>query len=142
MTFFEQELNKLFGKEKGLQDVRIVGNACYGRLSRDIRVKIHFITGSVADHYEALKVTLINRCEGPIDSMVLRFRDTWGVKKVSNPNFRDGISPHIWQSGRETEWYVYRPSQEDYGQLSKAVNDYLEVFREPVQEHHMEQKMG
>lgn len=142
MTFFEQELNKLFGKDNGLQDVQIVGNACYGRLSGDIRVKIHFITGRIADHYEALKVTLINRREGPIDSMVLHFRDIWGVKKVNNPNFRDGICPYIWKDGRETDWYVYRPSKEDYGQLSKAVNDYLEVFREPVQEQHLEQKMG
>lgn len=142
MTFFEQELQKLFGKDKGLQDVRIVGNACYGRLSEDIRVKIHFNYSRVVDEYDTLKVTLINRREGPIDSMVIHFSDLWGAKKVDNPNFKDGIYPYIWTYQRRSEWYVYQPTKEDYGQLSSAVNDYLDMFREPVQEQHMEQQMS
>lgn len=41
-------------------------------------------------------MTLLNRREGEIDSSLLRFRDLWGMKKVSNPNFREGVSPHLW----------------------------------------------
>ena len=29
MTFFLQELQKIFGKDMGLSDIRTVGNACY-----------------------------------------------------------------------------------------------------------------
>lgn len=141
MTFFEQELQKLFGKGTGLSDVRIVGNACYGRLSEDIRVKIHFTNMFSSGNYDALKVVLINRREGPIDSMALRFSDLWGIRMVNNPNFRDGVSPHIWQDGRDVKWYIYKPTEADYRQLSGAVSDYLDVFREPVQEPQMGQKM-
>ena len=81
MTFFEQELQKIFGKGMGLSDIRIVGNACYGRLSGDIRMKAYFDTGRVADRYEMLKVTMLNRREGVIDSIELRFSDLWGRKR-------------------------------------------------------------
>lgn len=141
MTFFEQELKKIFGKDMGLSDIRIVGNACYGRLSGDIRMKAAFATGRVADQYEMLKVTMLNRREGPIDSVALHFSDLWGRKKVDNPNFRDGICPHMWKDGGKTEWYAYKPDEADYRQLSGAVSGYLDVFREPAQEQQMGQKM-
>ncbi len=142
MTFFEQQLQRIFGKGMGLSDIRIVGSACYGRLSGDIRMKAYFDTCRVADQYEMLKITMLNRNEGPIDSVALRFSDLWGRKKVNNPNFRDGIYPHIWKDGGKPEWYVYKPNAADYGQLSRAVSDYLDVFREPVQEPQMVQAMG
>lgn len=141
MTFFEQELHRLFGRDMGLSDIRIVGDACYGRLSGDIRMKANFATGRVADQYEALKITMINRREGPIDSMVLHFSDLWGRKKVTNPNFREGIYPYIWKDGRNAEWYVYKPTEADYEKLSGAVSSYLDVFREPVQDMQMGQTM-
>lgn len=139
--FFEQELQKIFGKDMGLSDVRIVGNACYGRLTGDIRMKAVFATGMVADRYEMLKVTLINRREGPIDSVALRFADLWGRKKVNNPNFRDGVYPYMWKYSGKTEWYAYQPDADDYRQIAGAVRDYMDVFREPVQEQQMEQRM-
>lgn len=141
MTFFEKELQKIFGKDMGLSDIRIVGNACYGRLSGDIRMKAAFATGRVADQYEMLKITMLNRREGPIDSVALHFSDLWGRKKVNNPNFRDGICPHIWKDGGKTEWYAYKPDEADYRKLSGAVSGYLDVFREPAQEQQMGQKM-
>lgn len=141
MTFFERELKKLFGTGANFSDPRFVGNCCYGRLTDQIRVKIHFQTGMVADHYDRLKVTLLNRNEGTIDSMVVKFGDVWGLKKTTNPNFRDGVNLHIWSYGKETGWYVYQPGKEDYKVLSEAVKTYLEVFQEPEEAMQMGQKM-
>ncbi|MCI9071450.1 MAG: hypothetical protein HFH80_01330 [Lachnospiraceae bacterium] len=141
MTFFEQELQRIFGKDMGLSDIRIVGNACYGRLSGDICLKAKFVAVSKANYYDVLKVTMLNRHEGPIDCVRLHFSDLWGRKKVNNPDFRDGIHAHIWKNGGKTEWYVYKPTDADFRQLSGAVSDYLDVFREPVQEPQMEQRM-
>lgn len=50
------------------------------RLTDQIRVKINFQTGMVADHYDRLKVTLLNRNEGTIDSMVVKFGDVGSEK--------------------------------------------------------------
>lgn len=141
MTFLEQELKKMVGKEPAFTEQRYVGNACYGRLTDNIRVKVNFQTGGIADHYDRLKVTLLNRNEGIIDSMVLTFQDVLGIKKTSNPNFRDGVNPHIWSYGRETKWYVYQLGEADYKKMSEAVNTYLEVFKEPVETMQMGQRM-
>ena len=141
MTFFERELKKMFGTGASFSEPRFVGNCCYGRLTDQIRVKINFQTGMVADHYDRLKVTLLNRNEGMIDSMVVKFRDVWGLKNTTNPNFRDGVNPHIWSYGKETSWYVYQPGKEDYKVLSEAIKTYLEVFQEPEEAMQMGQKM-
>lgn len=141
MTFFEQELRKLFDHNAVFADVKFVGNTCYGRLTDNIRVKINFQTGRIADHYDRLNVTLLNRSEGQIDSMVIRFHDLWGNKQTSNLNFREGVSPHIWQDGNKADWYVYHPNKTDYRQLSEAVGTYLSVFQEPVQGQQMGQNM-
>lgn len=133
MTFFEQELEKLFAHDNVITNKRFVGNACYGRLSDSIRVKICFTTYGYAGHYEALNVTLLNRNEGVIDHMLLHFSDLWGIKRTNNPNFREGIAPRIWKDQGKAEWYVYRPTGEDYKQLADAVRTYVETFLEPVQ---------
>lgn len=141
MTFFEQELKKMFAGSELLHDIRFVGNVCYGSLTEDIRVKAGFITCGYADHYEALKVTLINRHDGPIDSLVLPFRDILGKKQVNNPNFSDGLYPHVWKDNGKADWYVYHPAAADYKAIAGAASDYLGVFQEPVQEQQMGQKM-
>lgn len=141
MTFFEQELRKLFDHDAVFADARFAGNVCYGRLNEDVRIKAWFVTCGCADNYEALKVMLINRREGEIDSSLLCFRDLWGMKKVNNPNFRDGVSPHMWVYNGKAEWYAYTPGADDRQQLKEAVQTYLSVFQEPVQSQRMEQKM-
>lgn len=134
MTKFEQELRRMFDYDAVFPHTKFVGNACYGRLTDQIRVKICFQTGRIADQYDRLKVALLNRNEGVIDSMVLKFQDVWGVKKVSNPNFREGVSAHLWRDGNAVDWYVYHPTEADCQKLAGAVKTYLEVFQEPVEE--------
>ena len=142
MTKLEEELYRMFGHSEVLKNAKFVGNACYGRLTDQIRVKISFHTGMAADHYDRLKVTLLNRNEGMIDSMELKFGDVWGRKKTDNSNFRDGIIPHLWRDGLKTDWYVYHPEKQDYRKLVDAVRMYLEVFQEPGEEERIRQKEG
>ena len=96
MTFLEQELHKIFEKDMGLSDMRIVGDACYGRLTEDIRVKINFTTCGTKGWYEALKVTLINPSQGPIDSILLHLRDLSGFKKSLKSDSRNEATVCIW----------------------------------------------
>jgi hypothetical protein len=131
MNYFEQELRRLFGNDVAISDKRFVGRAFFGKLTENLRVRVDFVTMGRADHYEALKATVINRNDGPVDTLTLSFSDLLGRKSVNNPNFREGISPYIWKYGDEIEWYVYRPTKADYDQISGALNNYFDVFREP-----------
>lgn len=131
MTFFEQELRRIVGDE--YPDATFVGRACYVRLSEMNRAKLQFISTSIASHYDALRLTILNRNEGQVDTLTLRFSDLLGKKQVSNPNFRDGVDPYIWDDHGQASWYVYHPDSRDYQKLTDAATDYLEVFQEQVQ---------
>ena len=134
MNYFEQELRRLFGNDASISDKRFVGRAFFGKLADNLRVRIEFVTLGMSDHYEAIKATIINRNDGPVDAVTLRFSDLLGRETVSNQNFRDGITPYIWKYGDKIEWYVYKPIKADYDQISESLNDYFDVFREPSQE--------
>lgn len=131
MNYFEQELRKLFGNNAAISDKRFVGRAFFGKLTDNLRVRVEFVTMGTADHYQALKATVINRNDGPVDSVTLRFSDLLGKKAVDNPNFSKGVTPYIWKYGEEISWYVYKPNKADYDKISDAINDYLDVYREP-----------
>ena len=131
MNYFEQELCRLFGNDAAISGKRFVGRAFFGKLTENLRVRVNFVTMGRADHYEALKATVIKRNDGPVDTLTLSFSDLLGRKSVNNPNFREGISPYIWKYGDKIEWYVYKPTKADYDQISEALNNYFDVLREP-----------
>ena len=110
-----------------------MGRACYVRLNDMNRAKIQFVTGMIASQYNALQLTILNRSEGQVDTLRLRFSDLLGTKMTSHPNFRNGVEPHIWDDYGKVDWYVYHPTRQDYEKLSNAVSDYLEVFQDMSQ---------
>lgn len=128
MTFFEQELRKITSLCAGIATPVFAGRACYCDLGEDNRARLEFVTLGYADHYEALQATILNRAEGKVDSLLFRFSDIWGKRQVSNPNFRDGVIPCLWNDGRKTDWYVYQPNDADCKQLAASVSAYLDVF--------------
>lgn len=107
------------------------------QLDPDLRARLEFVSLNIAGQYNALKLTILNRTEGAVDVNILRFGDLLGKKKVSNPNFSDGILPHLWDDYGKVDWYVYQPTQADYRLLAGTVDEYLQVFQrqEEAQEH-------
>jgi hypothetical protein len=132
MNFFEQELRRLTKHCDGINNPTFAGRACYVDLGGDNRAKLEFVTGIVADRYEAVKATILNRSEGEVDTLRFRFEDIWGRKQVANPNFSKGIVPYIWTYDRankgDSEWYVYKPTDADIKKLAVEVSGYLAVF--------------
>ena len=131
MNFFESELRKLFEDGQVMDDPTFSGRICMGTLGKDVRVRVQFITGMIASQYDALKISVLNRTEGAIDTHVLKLRDVLGKKAVpGNPNFREGVYPYIWDDHGEASWYAYQPNQADRSAIRKAVGQYLDVFRD------------
>ncbi len=129
MTIFEQELSRI-AKAAGISKPVFAGRACYVDLGGNNRAKLQFVTLGYADHYEALKATILNRTEGDVDYVMIRFADVWGKKPVANPNFRDGVIPYIRKSGEKHDWYVYRPNDADIKQLAAEIGGYIDVFKD------------
>ena len=68
-NFFEQELRKLFEDGKVIQDPVFVGRACLGGLDAGRQVRAEFVTMGHADHYEALRLTLLDNDLGVVDTI-------------------------------------------------------------------------
>lgn len=141
MNFFEQELRKIMNRSSLAADASYVGRSCFVTLNPDLRAKLTFITMGIASHYEAMKMTILNRKEGEVDNTILRFSDLWGKKQVTNPNFKSGILPHIWDDYGSPKWYVYQPEPADYQLLAKSVDEYLQVFQTQEMSEHPGQQM-
>ena len=129
MNYFEQELKKVIAQSDVAGGASYVGRACFVSPAPDLRAKLEFVTLGYADHYEALRLTILNRRDGPVDSITIRFSDLFGKKQVTNPNFSGGIVPYIWTSQGKHDWYVYKPNLGDYRQLAGAVDEYLQVYQ-------------
>lgn len=121
MTFFEQELRKTVGA--AYPDARYIGRAAYVDLGADNRARFEFVTLGYADHYEAIKASIINRGDGVVDSVLLRFTDLFSPKKLPLDK-----TPCAWTYKGETEWYGFKPSRSDYDSLTAAIRDYTELF--------------
>ena len=106
-NFFEQELRKLFADGTIIRDPVFVGRACLGSLDRNRQVRAEFVILGHADHYAALRLTLLDNDQGVLDKLTLRFKDVWGKQKIpNNPYLRDGVDPHIWVDGNRIDWYA------------------------------------
>ena len=130
LTFFEEELRKIVGRQ--YPDATYVGRACYVRLDEMNRAKIQFTTCGTVDQYEALRISILNRHDGEVDTLRLRFSDVWGKGQVNNFYIKQK-GPYIWTCDGKTEWYAYHPNLGDYRQLTEAVGNYLDVFQEQSQ---------
>ena len=139
MNFFEQELRKIVAPIS--PDATYVGRAAYVDLGGGNRAKLQFVTQGYADNYSALLIKIINTNDGELDAIGIKFSDVFGKKKVGNPNFQSGIVPHIWTDRGQSDWYVYRPTANDYKALTDAASAYMEVFQQQSQDNTMQQGM-
>jgi hypothetical protein len=128
-TTFENELRKIFDGIESLTNKKYIGRAFYGNIDKDIRLKAEIISLNTYEHYEAIRIKSIKRDEGEIDVAVIRFKDVLGTKPVSNRNFPNGVSPHMWINSGMLEWYVYVPNEFDYEKIIRQIEDYIEVFQ-------------
>ena len=70
-NFFEQELWHLFGDGKIIDAPACSGRACFGSLGKDLRVRAEFVSTHISGEYDALKLTVLNRTDGPARPFLL-----------------------------------------------------------------------
>ena len=105
-------------------DAAYVGDVCYVRLDELIRMKVQFATCGVSGDYPALDVSIVNRREGEVDRVRLRF----GEMLSTNTN-----APFVRKCCGNIEWYGRKLTQEDYQKISGVLEQYMNVFQEQTQ---------
>ena len=126
MNSFTDELKKITDRSEYIHKPKFVGQSCVFRLSDEVTGKLEFVTGIVANHYNALRLRLFNKSEGPIDTQLIGIGDIIGNKMI----YANVQSPYIWKNGNEVNWYGYKPTDSDYSAMSETVDDYLSCFAE------------
>ena len=129
ITTFENELRNIFDGMDILTNKKYVGRAFYASIDNNIKFKAEIISLNTYEHYEALRIRVLRRDEGEIDANTIRFKDVWGMKPVNNGNFPNGVSPHMWISHGQLEWYAYSPDSWDYEEITNQIFDYVDVFK-------------
>ena len=70
MTKFEKQLRQWFPAGEFWGTPVYTGKTMLSRLDDNLLVKVSFIHTKIAQHYDALRVKIMNRTEGEIDSQV------------------------------------------------------------------------
>ena len=126
MTLFEKELKGMFGSSDLIKEKVYSGKTMIGRIDDDLRVKASFVTTGVADIYSALRVKIINRTEGEVDSQIFKFSDIIGTQRTA---YNNKIDPHIWHIDGKDEWYL-PISQNERDRIADTVLDYVAIYQE------------
>ena len=124
MNFFELELKKICDKSRFIDHPKYVSRACVFKLSDDVTGRIEFVKRGTYERYEAIKISLVNRISGPIDTQFIDLLDVFGKKNV-NGFLTD---PVIRITNGNIEWFGFEPLSRDYRKMAEMVDDYLSCF--------------
>ena len=134
MMFFEKELRKIVGAI--YPDAKYIGRAAYVELGGGNCGKFEFVTLGTHEQYAAIRASVINRSDGQIDSVTLRFTDLFSPKKLPM-----GKKLHAWADGGKVAWYGFTPTAADYDSLIASISDYTEMFEQITPKMQQEQSM-
>lgn len=130
-TTFENELRRIFDDMDCFEQdgLKYVGRAFYGKIDDDLILKAEYVSLRVLDCYSALKLEVLNRDEGVLDSNIIHFSEIWGRKPTDNPNYKNGVHPRLEKDGDKLNWCIYTPTGHDMWQLREVVADYVSVYQ-------------
>ena len=123
-NFYERQLQRMFGNSEVLSaDTVFAGKAMVSKISDDLRAKVEFVTARVSGQYEGLKLSIINKNEGLIDSQTFMFHEIIGLKGASRDR-----KPHIWDDNGKAAWFGYEPTPSEFEDIASKVEDYVDMY--------------
>lgn len=124
MNFYEKQLKRMFPDcDTQSGDTIFAGKAMLSIISDDLRAKVEFITTRVAGQYEGLRLSIINKHDGVIDSQAFMFHEIVGLKGPKKDQ-----KPHVWDDNGKPDWFVYEPTTEELEQIGSKVEDYVLMY--------------
>lgn len=126
MTKFEKQLRQWFPAGEFWGTPVYTGKTMLSRLDDNLLVKVSFIHTKIAQHYDALRVKIMNRTEGEIDSQVFRFEDVIGKLRTRSGDF---IEPYVWDYNGQVEWYGGSPTVAQHALISNEVQGYVQMYQ-------------
>ena len=138
MNLFEHERKMMFDDTDVIKDVKICGKTLLGKLDDELRIKLQFVATLIAGQYDAIKVTVINRTEGAVDTEIFKFSDIIGQQ---NRGALSAVNPHIWVCNDKPDWYIPVTASQKVEMADKILS-YVSMYRSQNMGMENEQQMG
>ncbi len=124
MNFYEQQLKRMFPElDTQSGDTIFAGKSMLSIIGDDLRAKVEFVTTRVAGQYEGLRLSIINKNEGVIDTQAFMFHEIIGLKGPQKER-----RPHIWDDNGNPNWFVYEPTTAELEQIGEKVESYIWMY--------------
>lgn len=127
MDFYEQEMQKMFGENQCLQKTEFVGKTMLAMLDDRKLLKVEFINTAAANHYNAVRVSIIDKENGVMDKQIMKFSEIIGTYKLRSSS--ESIQPFMWDDGERSEWYVPITNAQK-AKIAEKVISYAEMFQD------------
>ena len=131
MSFFEQELRKIFADKPLFKNAVFSDKTVIAPLSDNRCFKLSFETSCISNCYDMLRLKVINTNKGEIDNQTFGFWDILNrvCKNDLNP---DGKTAHIWVYDGKEQWYGVKDiTNEERKRLADKICDYLSIYELP-----------
>ena len=122
--FFEAELSHIMEHVNTDFEVRYAGGSAYMTNGQNV-VRVMFHNSFSVDNFDALKVYVVNKDDGKIDTSYVKFTNALGLK-YGNASVGK-IGPHIWVD-REPHWAFYQPVEDDYKKLAETIQLMIDLY--------------
>lgn len=133
MNFYEKQLKRMFSDlDTQSGDTVYAGKAMLSIISDDLRAKVEFVTGRMASQYEGLKLSIINKNEGVIDTQTFMFYEIIGLKGSARDR-----KPHVWDDNGNANWFGYEPTSAELEKIAAKVEDYIFMYADQELGLHM-----
>ena len=124
MNFYEKQLKRMFPDyDTQSGDTIFAGKSMLSIISDDLRAKVEFVTGRVAGQYEGLRLSIINKNEGIIDSQSFMFYEIIGMKGPEKDR-----KPHVWDDNGNAKWFAYEPTDAELESIGSKVEEYVWLY--------------
>ena len=133
MNFYEKQLKSMFPElDTKSGDTIFSGKAMLTIIGENLRAKVEFVTGRVSGQYEGLKLSIINKNEGVIDTQTFKFYEIIGLKGPDKDR-----RPHVWDDNGKADWFVYKPTEAELTKIGSKVEDYIWMYVDQDMGMHM-----
>ena len=133
MNFYEQQLKNMFPElDTKSGDTVFAGKAMLSVISDDLRAKVEFVTGRIAGQYEGLRLSIINKNEGVIDSQSFMFHEIIGMKGSARDR-----KPLVWDDNGNANLFGYVPTTSELTKIGSKVEDYIWMYADQDLGMHM-----
>lgn len=128
MNFFEMTFKKIFDNVDGIENTKYIGRSCIADVGGGKVMKASFVqTGMTGGKKDALRISIISKNDGEIDSTTIRFADIWTRRFRICGNTE---APQIWFRNEKAEWFTPQPTTDDFLELSNMVSEYVGFYSE------------